>query len=110
MLMPVGVPAVQLENDAAIQYQLLVVRATVAAPTSEQSPVPAAACLDIGDGDERLGIHGFSCGRWHARLKAGLGTAPANGVSQSGTLQMTPRSRTLGPVAAIRDQDLTGHP
>ena len=52
--------AVQLEDQGAVRDQSLVFRAAVVAPTAEQTLVPAAACLDVGHGNQGLGTLGIS--------------------------------------------------
>ena len=45
------VEAVQLENQVAIGYQLLIRGSAMIAAAAEQALIPAAACLDVSNGD-----------------------------------------------------------
>jgi hypothetical protein len=47
----------QLQDQNAIRNKPLILWATVCASASEQAPIPAAACLDIVYGNQRLGAH-----------------------------------------------------
>jgi len=52
--------AVQLQDDLAILYQLLILPAAVRPAAAEQALIPPAAGFDIRDTNERLGVHGPS--------------------------------------------------
>jgi tRNA-Thr(GGU) m(6)t(6)A37 methyltransferase TsaA len=52
-----NIPGVQLENELAVDGQPLVLRAAVRALAPEQALIPAAARLDILDGDQGLRAH-----------------------------------------------------
>ena len=62
---------VQLKHDLAVPDQLLVFRTAMIAAAAEETLIPAAAGFDIGDGDERLGTHGFSLANPDAGWLAG---------------------------------------
>jgi hypothetical protein len=62
---------VKLQNELAIPQQPFVFWASVIAPASQQALVPAAACLHVGYGNERLGQHRVSPLRF-ARLAPGV--------------------------------------
>ena len=51
------VPAMQLEEQAIVLDEALVLRATVAAPAPQKTLVPTATCLDITDADQGLWMH-----------------------------------------------------
>jgi hypothetical protein len=51
------IEAMQLKDEHAVFYELLVVRAAVSAATTEQSLIPATAGLDICDANKRLRAH-----------------------------------------------------
>jgi hypothetical protein len=50
--------AVQLQDEAAILHQLLILRAAVSPPAAQQALIPPTAGFDIRDKDERLRAHG----------------------------------------------------
>jgi hypothetical protein len=49
--------AVQLQDEPAILYQLLIVPAAVSPAAVQQTLIPPATRFDIRDTDERLGAH-----------------------------------------------------
>lgn len=49
---------VQLQDEAAILHQLLILPAAVSPAAAQQALIPLAAGFDVGDTDERLGAHG----------------------------------------------------
>jgi hypothetical protein len=51
--------AVQLQNELAILYQLLILPAAMRAAAAQQALIPPTAGFDIRDTDERLGAHSF---------------------------------------------------
>ena len=55
------VPAMQLEEQAIVLDEALVLWATVAAPAPQKTLVPAATCLDITDADQGLWTHTTPC-------------------------------------------------
>lgn len=57
-VMVLGFKAVQLQDQPAIFYQLLILRAAVSPAAPQQALIPPAAGFDIRDTDERLGAHG----------------------------------------------------
>jgi hypothetical protein len=63
--------AVQLQNELAILYQLLILAAAVRAAAAQQALIPPAAGFDIRDTDERLRPHGSYLNR--TRSAPGMG-------------------------------------
>jgi len=59
-VMMFDVKAVQLQDEPAILYQLLILPAAVSPAAVQQALIPPAAGFDIRDTDERLGAHGFN--------------------------------------------------
>jgi hypothetical protein len=57
---------VELEDQGVVRDQSLVFRAAVVAPTAEETLVPAAACFDVGDGNQGLRTHGDLHSQVHA--------------------------------------------
>ena len=55
------VPAMQLEEQAIVLDEALVLWATVAAPAPQKTLVPTATCLDITDADQGLWTHTTPC-------------------------------------------------
>jgi hypothetical protein len=51
------VETVQLQDEAAILHELLILPAAVCTAATQQALIPPAAGFDIRDTDERLGTH-----------------------------------------------------
>ncbi len=56
-MMVLGFKTVQLQNEAAIPHELLIVPAAVSPAAAQQALIPLAAGFDICDTDEGLGAH-----------------------------------------------------
>ena len=56
--MMVRIPAVQLQDHAAVERQLFIFAAAVGALAAQYGLVPAARGFDVGHGDQGLRLHG----------------------------------------------------
>ena len=80
------VPAMQLEEQAIVLDEALVLRATVAAPAPQKTLVPTATCLDITDADQGLWTHTNSVASpGLQRQRRRQAHAPASPEEHSGT-------------------------
>ncbi len=64
---------VQLQDEVAILYQLLIVLAAVGSTAAEKALIPQAAGFDIRNTDERLGTHGLQVSRGVSPRAGGAG-------------------------------------
>jgi hypothetical protein len=98
-VMVLGFKAVQLQNEGAVLYQLLIFCAAVSAAAAQQMLIPAAAGFDVGHTDERLRAHGcksIKTAAWVSNIQ----TEAALKLGGPGTVQ-NPSPLTASPTRRI---------
>jgi hypothetical protein len=92
------IPVMQLHDQLPLHNELLVLRAAVSAFTAQDGLIPPAACCNVSDGDEWLGLYGFVllCGSRLAQGAAWLSSRAEPGAWTQGC-SVRAQTRSLSP-------------